>query len=107
MYKTIKYWLFNKVSVIFYLCLFCVQYSFGQVSGTINDETGAPLIGANVMIQGSTTGTITDIDGNFSIDAKEGDVLVVSYVGYNDQLINVDGNTINLAYLLILKPWMK
>jgi len=63
-----------------------------QVTGELKDETGVPLIGANVMIQGTDVGTITDIDGKFSIPANQGDVLVVSYVGYQDQLITVGDN---------------
>jgi len=97
MFKTTKYWLFNKVSIIIYVCFCLAQFSFGQVSGTLTDETGSPLIGANVMIQGTDIGTITDIDGNFSLNASEGNVLVVSYVGYTDQFITVDGNAINFS----------
>lgn len=58
------------------------------ISGTIKDEKGIPLIGATIMIQGTTTGTAADIDGNFSIAAaKVGDVLVVSQVGYAKQTL--------------------
>ncbi|MGL4853234.1 MAG: SusC/RagA family TonB-linked outer membrane protein [Phocaeicola sp.] len=53
------------------------------VSGTIIDETGEPLIGVSILVKGTTVGTITDIDGNFSLDAKSGDVLQVSYIGYS------------------------
>ena len=48
-----------------------------------------PVIGANVMVKGSTNGTITDLDGNFSISAKAGDVLHVSFMGYKSQEIKV------------------
>ena len=48
-----------------------------------------PVIGANVMVKGSTNGTITDFDGNFSINAKAGDVLQVSFMGYKSQEIKV------------------
>lgn len=58
-----------------------------DITGTVTDENGQALIGATVSIKGSTTGTITDIDGNFTIAANEGDVLVVSYVGYAPQEI--------------------
>ncbi len=60
-----------------------------SVSGTIADETGEPLPGATVVIEGSTRGVTTDFDGNYSIQAEDGEVLVVSYVGYADQRITV------------------
>ena len=50
-----------------------------------------PVIGANVMVKGSTNGTITDFDGNFSLQAKAGDVLQVSYMGYKTQEVKVTG----------------
>ena len=51
-----------------------------------------PVIGANVMVKGSTTGTITDFDGNFSLQAKAGDVLQVSFMGYKTQEVKVTGS---------------
>lgn len=48
-----------------------------------------PVIGANVMIKGTTNGTITDFDGNFSIQAKAGDVLQISFMGYKTQDVKV------------------
>ena len=53
-----------------------------QVKGVVKDAGGDPLIGVNVKVKDSTVGTITDINGNFSLQAKKGDVLEVSYVGY-------------------------
>lgn len=68
------------------------------VSGTIVDETGTPVIGANVIEKGATAnGTITDIDGKFSLRVGERSVLVVSYIGYATQEIAVAGkNTFNI-----------
>jgi iron complex outermembrane receptor protein len=61
-------------------------FLFGQrtITGTITDaETKEPLLGANILIQGTTTGTITDFDGNFSLDVPEGTTgLLISYTGY-------------------------
>lgn len=71
-----------------------------NVTGTVNDETGAPLPGATVIVEGTTRGVATDFDGNFSIQASKGEVLVITYVGYADQRITVgseDSYTINLA----------
>ena len=88
--KTMKFWLFNKVSIVLYMCFFSTTLLLSQtVTGELLDETGAPLIGANVMVQGTDTGTITDMDGTFTVAANPGDVLVVSYVGYSDQFVTV------------------
>ncbi len=68
------------------------------VTGNITDETGEALIGAAVSVQGTSTGTVTDIDGNFSIDAPSDAVLEVSYVGFKTKTMAVNGqNNINLS----------
>ncbi len=59
------------------------------VTGTVYDEKGETIIGANIVIKGKTTGTITNIDGKFSINALADDKIVVSYIGYNSQEIKV------------------
>ena len=69
------------------------------VKGTIVDATGMPVIGANVMVKGTTNGTITDMDGKFSLDVDEGATLVVSYIGFANQEIKV-GNQTNLSIAL-------
>ncbi|MEX2512843.1 MAG: SusC/RagA family TonB-linked outer membrane protein [Cyclobacteriaceae bacterium] len=63
------------------------------VSGIVRDEAGEPLPGATVSIEGSTTGTVTDLDGSFSINVAEGSVLVFSYIGYETQRIEVGNQT--------------
>ena len=65
-----------------------------QITGTVVDASGIPVIGANVMVKGTTNGTITDMDGKFVLEVPEGAVLEVSYIGYTNQTINV-GNDIN------------
>ena len=52
------------------------------ITGTVVDETGFPVIGANVVVKGTTNGTITDIDGNFSLNAASGQQLTITYIGY-------------------------
>jgi TonB-dependent SusC/RagA subfamily outer membrane receptor len=59
------------------------------ITGTVLDENGEPMPGATVTIEGSTSGTVTDVDGNFSIDVDEGAVLVVSFIGYKTKRIPV------------------
>ncbi|MFN8337953.1 MAG: TonB-dependent receptor [Saprospiraceae bacterium] len=71
------------VCLVFFATLAVAQRS---VSGKVTDaKTAEPLIGANVLIKGTSSGTITDIDGNYTVDGvKEGDHLVFSYAGYED-----------------------
>ena len=60
-----------------------------KITGTVLDPTGMPVIGANIMIKGTTNGTITDMDGKFSLDVPKGAILVVTYVGYANQELQV------------------
>ncbi len=66
-----------------------VQAQQNAVKGTVVDEFGEPMIGVTIMLKGSQGGTITDIDGNFSIKAKAGETLQLSYAGYKTQTIKV------------------
>ena len=76
-----------------------MQFSFAQektVTGVVSDGSG-PLPGANVVVQGSKTGTQTDVDGKYSIKAKAGDVLVFSFVGMTNTTAKVTtSNTLNV-----------
>ncbi|MBX2874138.1 MAG: SusC/RagA family TonB-linked outer membrane protein [Saprospiraceae bacterium] len=61
-----------------------------SITGTVTEAEGAlPLVGVTVMIKGTTTGTVTDVDGNYQVDAAETDILVFSYLGYQTQEISV------------------
>ena len=74
------------------------NFLFAQVTGTVTDSNGEPLIGASVLLEGTSTGTVTDFDGTYSIEAKEGDVLVVSYTGYTTQQVTVGaGSELNIT----------
>jgi len=82
------------------LCLLFSATMFAQITGTIVDDSNdEPLIGASVLIAGTANGTVTDIDGNFSIAANTGDVLEVSYTGYSTQNVTV-GASSNLSIRL-------
>lgn len=76
------------------LCGFTAQAAI--VKGTVTDQSGEPLIGATVMLAGSSVGTATDADGNFSIDAEQGKTLKVSYVGYVTKDVKVKGNNLSI-----------
>ena len=63
------------------------------VSGTVTDNESIPLIGVNILIKGQTTGTVSDIDGNYTLTANDGDVIVFSYTGYSSQEITIGNLT--------------
>lgn len=65
------------------------QQDTRQITGTVVDAAGVPVIGANVMVKGTTNGTITDIDGKFTLDVPEGAILQISYIGYMEQTVSV------------------
>jgi len=82
--------------------LLCVQITFAQgtISGNITDDEGVPLPGATVLVVGTNVGTTSDFDGNFSIQANQGDVLSFSFVGYqtlNQEVTNQDQISISLV----------
>ncbi len=79
--------------------LFSGVLSAQQISGNISDETG-PLPGATVVVAGTSTGVVADFDGNYSISANSGDVLVFSFVGYSAQEVTV-GNQTTIDIVLI------
>lgn len=69
------------------------------ITGTVVDSNGEAVIGANVLVKGTTNGTITDMDGKFSLEVPEGAMLLVSYIGYGDYETKV-GNQSNLSITL-------
>lgn len=83
---------------IFFLLLSLFAFS-GQIlaqtaiTGTVKDETGEPVIGASVIVTGTSNGAITDLDGNFSMKANKNDELTISYVGYTTRKIKFDGTS--------------
>ncbi len=84
-----------------FMALLCIQGMIAQnktVTGTVTDASDdSPLPGANVLVQGTTTGAQTDFDGNYSIQASEGDVLIFTYIGMKSQTATVgSSDTINI-----------
>ncbi len=71
-----------------------------KLSGTVVDENGEPLVGAAVMIKDSSTGTVTDFDGAFTLAVPRGATLVVSFIGFQDQEV-VPGNRDNIVVTLL------
>lgn len=69
-----------------------------KVTGIVKDEKGEPIIGANVVEKGTTNGTVTDLNGQYSLDISPSAVLLVSYIGYDTKEIRVDGkNILNIS----------
>ena len=89
---------FIRITGLFCLMLCVTAYSaFGQrnITGTVTaTEDGTLLLGATVMIKGTTTGAVTDLDGNYSLSvASDEDILLFSYVGYITEEITVGSQT--------------
>ena len=76
-----------------------MAWAQGNVSGKVVDATGEPVIGASVVVKGTTTGAVTDIDGNFSIpNVPRNANLEISYIGFKTQSVSVSGkNAINVT----------
>ncbi|MEL7147931.1 MAG: SusC/RagA family TonB-linked outer membrane protein, partial [Bacteroidota bacterium] len=86
-----------KLSFIVVILVASMGTTYAQsrtVSGKVTDSNGEGLIGVNVLIKGTLTGVATDVDGNYSIEANDGDVLVFSYIGFSTQEITVGAQAI-------------
>ena len=92
----------KKISFVFLLLL--LSFPLGalaqqQIQGQVFDELGETVIGASVAVKGTTTGGITDFNGEFSVPGKVGDVLTISYIGYSSidvKITKLTGNVITL-----------
>lgn len=92
----------KKLSLLLFASLCFVGSMLAQrtVSGTLTDQGGEPLIGANVIVKGTTAGTITDFDGSYSVSVPDGSTtLVFSYAGFTTQEVNIDGRSVINAVL--------
>ena len=84
----------KPLAVLFLLCLLPAgAMAQSIVKGVVNDEAGEPIIGATVKVQGTNEGSITDMDGNFSVRANANATLNVSYIGYESQSVAVGGKS--------------
>ena len=79
---------------LFLLCLFPLgAMAQSTVNGTVTDESGDPVIGATVRVQGTGVGTVSDMDGRFSVKASANATLEVSYVGYQTEVVRLNGQS--------------
>lgn len=88
-----------KLNLILALVMLSSSIGFGQrIQGKVTDESGVPLPGVTVLVVGTTTGTTTDFDGNYAINAKEGENLLFSYLGMLSQTIRLGSqSTLNVT----------
>lgn len=84
------------ISTLLVLLTIGVQaFAQSAVSGKVTDEAGEPCVGANVLIKGTTTGTMTDLDGNYSLtDVRKGAILVFSSIGYTSQEVRLGSSSV-------------
>ena len=94
-----KHFMF-KVLLTLVVGLFLSVGAFAQqiaVKGIVKDTAGEPVIGANVLVKGTTNGTITDFDGNFQLMANQGDIIVISFIGYTAQELPATAELMNIV----------
>ena len=90
---------------VLFICGFlisCITYAQTNVRGTVVDESGVPVVGANVVALGTGSGTATDFDGNFAllVDAEPPFSLEISNIGYAMQRVSVSANNQSLSITL-------
>ena len=95
----------RKLTVLFIMLLLGIHMMYAQqlsIKGTVTDKRlNDPIIGASVLVEGTSNGTITDMDGNFSLkNVSKGNVLVVSYIGYQPQRLTIDDNQTTFRIML-------
>lgn len=73
-----------------------------KVTGTVSDESGSPLPGVNIVVKGTTKGVVSDFDGNYEIQAKQGDVLEFTFLGFESQTRRVTGGGKSLIINVVL-----
>jgi TonB-linked SusC/RagA family outer membrane protein len=91
--KTKLKFILTSLSVLLGVVAFAQQ----SISGTVTDENGVPLPGATVVVEGTSNAAVTDFDGNYTLNATLGDLLVASYVGYNSNTLTASSETINFT----------
>ena len=93
----------NKMRRLTVLALLAISSTVAmaqsKITGKIVEVNGEPIIGATVKVKGSATGTVSDLDGNFTVDAERGAELEVSYIGYKTQAVKVTGNYLEIKLL--------
>ena len=85
----------KKGLALFLLSLSSVAgFAQSQIRGNVKDSNGEPILGATIKVNGSKVATVTDMDGNFSVNAKPGSTITISYVGFETQTVTVKGTNL-------------
>ena len=86
------------LSLFFFMVMSCcvMQAQTKSIKGTVVDENNMPIPGVNVVVEGTTNGTITDFDGNYSINVSEDAKLIFSFIGYNNQVLPATSSPLNV-----------
>lgn len=87
----------NIVLVMMALSALSMQAQTSEIKGTVVDADGEPVIGANVLIKGTSTGCVTDVNGNFTLTGKSGSTLRITYIGYQANEITFKGTPIQVV----------
>ena len=88
----------KKILFLFFVVFAATAYSQDvTITGTVTDANSEPLVGVNVLVKGTTTGAITDIDGNFSVSGKKGSTLFFSYIGMLTQEVVYKGTALRVV----------
>jgi TonB-linked SusC/RagA family outer membrane protein len=86
----------KKLTLLTLFFLFCISFAMAQglIKGRVTDKSGEPLIGVSIKVQGTTTGAVSDVNGNYSITAQPNANLIVSYIGFASQTVSVGGQSV-------------
>ena len=90
----------SKKILFLFFCVFALAAHSQNVviKGSVTDVNKEPLLGVNIKVKGTSTGTITDIDGNFSINGPKGATLVISYIGMVTQEVEYKEQPLNFVF---------
>jgi TonB-linked SusC/RagA family outer membrane protein len=86
----------KRLMILMLFVVFAFQNAWSQsrtISGIVTEKSGEPLVGVTIFIKGTTTGTVTGVDGNYSLQAKEGDVLVFQFIGMESKEVAITDQT--------------
>lgn len=87
----------TKINILIIIMLMCVSAVSAQnvrISGEVKDTAGDPIIGVSVVVKGTTTGTVTDIDGKYTIDVPQKGTLVFAFIGFNTKEVKIGSKTV-------------
>ena len=94
----------NFILFIFLLCSIVAVAQKKSITGIITDTAGEAVIGASIVEVGTTNGTVSDVDGNFTLSVSENASIQVSFIGFSSQTLSVKGKTIPRCWTRVYTP---